>query len=108
MQPEDLDRAGFDTAVGVYRNLLHHRTVILEGIRLIASRNIIHLTDARTACAARSQSPDEDDWIARVQARMLADQGLDDSKFNRTVIGWATFYPVQVYLALLYAEIEYI
>ena len=39
---------------------------------------------------------------------MLADQGLDDSEPNQTVIGWATFYPVQVYLALLYAEIEYI
>ena len=108
LQPEDLDRAGFDAAVGVYRNLLHHQTVILEGIRLIAFRNMIHLTDARNACAAHSQSLDEDDWIARVQAKMLADQGLEDSKLNRIIIGWATFYPVQVYLALLHAEIEYI
>lgn len=108
LRPEDLDRAGFDAAVGVYRNLLHHRTVIVEGIRLIAARNMIHLTEARVACAAHSRSPDEDDWIARVQAKMLADQGLVESKLNRTIIGWATFNPVQVYLALLYAEIEYI
>ena len=108
MRPEDLDRAGFDAAVGVYRNLFHHRMVIAEGIRLIASRNMIHLTEARAACAAYARSLDEDDWIARVQAKMLADQGLEDSKLNRTVIGWATFYPVQVYLALLYAELEYI
>ena len=27
---------------------------------------------------------------------------------DRTIIGWATFYLVQVYLALLYAEIDYI
>ena len=40
--------------------------------------------------------------------KMLADQDLEDSKLNRTVIEWATFYPVQVYLSLLYAEIEYI
>lgn len=25
MRPEDLDRAGFDIAVRVYRNLFHHR-----------------------------------------------------------------------------------
>ena len=107
MRPEDLDRLGFDTAVGVYRNLFHHRTVILEGIRKVAFRNMIHLTDARIAYAAHSPLS-EDDWIPRVQAKMLADQGLDDSKVNHTVIGWATFYPLQVYLALLYAEIEYI
>ena len=107
-RPEDLDVAAFDAAVGIYRNLFHHRTVILEGIRQIAFRNMIHLGDARAACAAHAWSPDEDDWIGRVQAKMLADQGLDDSELNRTVIGWATFYPLQVYLALLYAEIEYI
>ena len=105
LRPEDLDRAGFDTAVGVYRNLFHHRTVILEGMRRIAFRNMIHLTEARHACAAHSN---EEGWIPRVQAKMLADQGLEDSKLNQTVIGWSTFYPVQVYLALLYAEIEFI
>lgn len=108
LRPEDLDRAGFDAVIGVYRNLFHHRTVIAEGIRQVACRNMIHLTEARVACAAHSRSLNEDDWIGRVQAKMLADQGLVDSKVNRTVIGWATFYPVQVYLALLYAEIEYI
>ena len=107
MRPEDLDRAGFDTAVGVYWNHFHHRTVLLEGIRQIACRNMIHPTDAREACEADSSS-DGDHWVEHVQAKMLADQGLDDSKLNRTVIGWATFYPVQVYLAMLYAEIEYL
>ena len=108
LRPEDLDRASFDVAVGVYRNLLHHRTVYLEGIRRIAFRNMIHLTEAVSACEELSCSENRDDWVVRVQAKMLADQGLDGNALNRIVITLATFYPVQIYLALLYAEIEYI
>ncbi|MCZ0952112.1 MAG: hypothetical protein OXJ56_05970 [Rhodospirillaceae bacterium] len=108
MRPEELDRAGFDVAVGVYRNLLHHRTVYLEGIRRIAFRNMIHLREAEGACGPFSPSRNRDEWALRVQAKMLADQGLEDNALNQIVIGLATFYPVQIYLALLYAEIEYI
>ena len=39
---------------------------------------------------------------------MLEDQNLEDNALNQIVIALATFYPVQIYLALLYAEIEYI
>lgn len=108
LRPEDLDRAGFDVAVGVYRNLLHHRTVYLEGIRRIAFRNMIHLREAEGACGPFSSSQNWDEWALRVQAKMLADQGLEDNALNQIVIALATFYPVQIYLALLYAEIEYI
>ena len=108
MRPEDLDRAGFDVAVGVYRNLLHHRTVYLEGIRRIAFRNMIHLTERAGACGPFSSSQSGDDWVLRVQTKMLADQGLENNALNYIVITLATFYPVQIYLALLYAEIEYI
>lgn len=31
---------------------------------------------------------------------------LGDNQLNRTAVAWATFYPVQVYLALLYVQIE--
>ena len=108
MKPEDSDRAGFDVSVGVYRNLLHHRTVYLEGIRRIAFRNMIHLREAEGACGPFSPSQNRDEWALRVQAKMLADQGLEDNALNLIVNGLATFYPVQIYLALLYAEIEYI
>ena len=94
--------------MGVYRNLLHHRTVYLEGIRRIAFRNMIHLREAEGACGPFSPSRNRDEWALRVQAKMLEDQGLEDNALNQIVIALATFYPVQIYLALLYAEIEYI
>lgn len=102
---DKLDITDLGVAVRTYRNLFHHRTV-LEGIRQIAARNMIHLAEARDHCAAFSSSADQDDWVPRVQSKMLSDQGLDDSESNRFILQCATFYPLQTYLALLYAEIE--
>ena len=104
---EDLDLSEIRVAVDAFRNLFYHRTVLVEGIRRIAMRNMLHLTDAKQHCNAHASSPEEDDWVPRVQAKMLSDQDLEDNEVNRMVVAWATFYPVQVYLALLYAEIEY-
>lgn len=106
MRLEDLNLTDLGVAVRAYRTLFHHRTVFLEGIRRIAARNMIHLAEARDHCAAFSSSADEDDWVTRVQSKMLSDQGLDDSEMNRAVLQGATFLPLQTYLALLYAEIE--
>ena len=106
MRLEDLNLTDLGVAVRAYRNLFHHRTVFLEGIRRIAARNMMHLAEARDHCAAFSSSADEDDWVPRVQSKMLSDQGGDDSETNRVILQWATFYPLQTYLALLYAEIE--
>lgn len=102
---DDRDLTDLGVAVRSYRNLFYHRTVLLEGIRRMAMRNMAHLTDAREHCDAHA-SLEEDDWVPRVQAKMLSDQGLENNELNRTVIEWATFCLLQVYLALLYAEIE--
>ena len=106
MRLADLNLTDLGVAVRAYRNLFHHRTVYLEGIRRIAARNMMHLAEARDHCAGFSSSADEDDWVPRVQSKMLSDQGLDDSETNRVILEWATFYPLQTYLALLYAKIE--
>ena len=106
MDLENLDITDLGVALRSYRNLFHHRTVFLEGIRRIAARNMIHLAEARDHCADFSSSADQDDLVPRVQSKMLHDQGLDDSESNRIILKCATFYPLQTYLALLYAEIE--
>ena len=103
---ERLGLAKLRDPVNSYRNLFYHRTVVVEGIRKIAFRNMAHLSDAM----GRSPSLDSvqgDDWITEVQRRMLHDQGVDDTPLNRTLIGWATYHPLQVYLGLLYAEVEF-
>ena len=104
---EDLELAELGVAVHSFRNLFYHRTVLLEGIRRVAVRNMAHLTDARRRCNAQGSLRVGEDWVPRVQATMLNDQGLNDNGQNRTVIAWATFYPLYVYLALLYAETDY-
>ena len=105
----DLERLGLAKLrdpVNCYRNLFYHRTVVAEGIRKIAFRNMAHLTDAIGRPPSLGSVRD-DDWVTEVQQRMLHDQGMDDTPLNRTLIGWATYHPLQVYLALLYAEVEF-
>ncbi len=94
--------AAIEAATRPFRNALYHRNAIVEGIRKVASRNMIHLTDAMQRCARR-----DDAWVERVQAVMLEDQGMDDNRINRAVLPLATLYPVQIYLALLYGQIEF-
>lgn len=71
---EHLDLTNLGVSVRSFRNRFHHRTVPLEGIRRIATRNMIHLTDARQQCDAHASSLEEDYWILRVQAKMLSDR----------------------------------
>ena len=49
-----------------------------------------------------------DEWVRELQDRMFRDQGYESSQLNRVLIQVATFTPVKLYLALLYAEIEYL
>lgn len=102
----DLNLDDVRTAVSRYRNLFYHRTVVLEGIRKIAFRNMVHLVEAIEYCES-CQILDDANPVSLFQKKMLEDQGLKNDSFNRMLIGWATFYPLQVYLALLYAEIEH-
>ena len=100
-----LDFTKIGIAVRSFRNLFYHRTVLLEGIRRMAARNLIHLAEAQRHCGVKS-SEEVHEWIPRVQARMLRDQGMENNSANRKILPFATFTPVQVYLALLYAELE--
>ena len=100
---EKMNIANIQSIVNPYGNLFYHRTVILERIRKIAFRNMIHLAEASTYC---KNSNAGEARMEDIQAKMLSDQGLENNKVNRTFIGSATFYPVQLYLALFYAEIE--
>lgn len=109
---ETLDVSEIRRMVKRYESVFYHRTVILEGIRKIAFRNMIHLTKARCDCKVEQNYHDDttvdDALIECTQARMLSDQGLENNTANRTILDWATFYPLQLYLSLFYAEIEFI
>ena len=99
----NLNIADIERKVKNFGNLFYHRTVILERIRKIAFRNMIHRTETERCC----RSVGGNIPMECVQAKMLSDQGLENNVINRTIIGWATYYPVQLYLALFYAEIEF-
>ncbi len=91
-----------------YRNALYHRSTLVEGIRKIAARNMVHLSRARGECGyGGDTSTLPDGWIEDVQNRMLLDQDLEPSRANRAFMGYATFLPVQIYLCLLHAGIEF-
>ena len=52
------------------------------------------------------------DWgdseaMARVQNKMLDDQGLDQTEENRSALVWASRAAWEIYMCLLYAEIEH-
>lgn len=97
----NIDVATVEATTRPYRNAQYHRTYVVEGIRKIATQNMIHLADAAQRCDLR------DDGWERVQAVMLEDQGLENDRLNRAVLTLGTYYPVQIYLALLYAETEF-
>ena len=105
---ENLEIKHLESLVHPYQNLFHHRTVILEGIRKIAFRNMIHLENTMNFLEESSKYGSKDKLkIERIKAKMLTDQGLENNTTNQAVIEWATFFPLQLYLALLYAEIEF-
>ncbi len=92
-----------------WRNALYHRNAIVEGIRKIASRNMVHLETAMEHCGvSRGEgSGESEDWIADVQEKVLKDQGLENTSRNRELLTLATFLPVATYGSLLYAEVEF-
>lgn len=106
MNLERLPLAALQRPVNSFSNLFHHRAVIVEGVRKIAFRNMAHLTVAMRRGPSLSHVAG-DYWVGEVQRRMLQDQGLEDTPLHRTLIGWATYYPLQVHLALLAAEVEF-
>ena len=87
-----------------YANLQYHRSTILEGVRLAAFRNIGHLNRAM-AVAGLSCLTDQGAIIA-VEDQMLNDQGMDPSPGNRELLGLVTWLTWEIYLRLLYAELD--
>ena len=96
----------------ILRNLIYHRAQILEPIRHLAFRNMRHLSDAMAyhpaPADAQVNSVEFKEWVHELQDRMLRDQGYESSEAHRSSIQIATFTPVKLYMALLYAEIEYL
>ena len=88
-----------------YVKLRDHRCGITEGIRVIAFRNVDHLTRSCEELGIAKIS-DEASHIL-VQNRMLEDQGLEKTDSNRWLVGLATWVPWEIYMCLLYAEIEH-
>ena len=88
-----------------YVKLRDHRCGITEGIRVIAFRNIDHLSRAGEQLGVANTS-DETSRIL-VQDKMLEDQGLEQIHINRLLLGWATWIPRELYMSLLGAEIEH-
>ena len=109
-EPAGLQTLHFRTAV--LRNLIYHRSLILEPIRRMAFRNMRHLSDAMAEHPAPGHaevdSVEFNEWVQEIQDRMLRDQGSESSELDRALIRIATFTPVKLYLGLLYAEIEYL
>ena len=87
-----------------YSRLRDHRCGITEGIRVIAFRNMDHLTTVSQQLGITGRI-DEDSY-SRVQDRMLEDQGLEKTDASLWWLGYATLIPWEIYMCLLYAEIE--
>ena len=105
---KEIDIADIEANTRPYRNALDHRNFVVEGIRQIAFRNMMHLTNAMRHCGISNPGGDlSEDRLIRVQGKMLKDQGLENSQGNRNVLALGTYYPVQIYLTLLYAGIEF-
>ncbi len=103
-----LDLAHLRTTVMQFQDLFHHRTVLLEPVRRMTYRNMAHLTDAMDRCEASGHTHSgKDDMIRCRQTVMLNDQGLEVTPLTLMLTGLSTFAPMKLYLALLYAELEY-
>lgn len=88
-----------------YRNIQYHRSMILEGIRTAALRNMTHMSRVMEQLGIPDLSSEES--TAAVQNQMLKDQGMEPTDFNRYVISRVKWQTWEVYLCVLYAEIEY-
>ena len=90
--------------VNFYRNLLYHRTSMLEGVRLVAFRNVSHLR--RTSRRLAVDDPDDADAYRALLDSMIADQGMDANDETRWILELTNRYVWETYLCVLYAEIE--
>ena len=90
--------------VNFYRNVLYHRTSMLEGVRLVAFRNVSHLRRSSRRLAV--DDPDDPDAYRTVLDGMIADQGMDATDETRWMLELTNRYVWETYLSLLYAEIE--
>ena len=88
-----------------YTKLRLHRCVILEGVRVIAFRNMDHLYTTRVRLQAMDWGDSE--AMARVQKKMLEHQGLEQTEANRSALVWASRAAWEIYMCLLYAEIQH-
>ena len=78
-----------------YGKLRLHRCVIVEGVRVIAFRNMDHLFTTRVRLGAMDWGDSE--AMARVQNKMLEDQGLDQTEANRSALVWTAELLVSLY-----------
>ena len=87
-----------------FEHLYDHRTGILEGVRLVAFRNIDHLVRAmgREGIDRFTTSAS----IVSVQDAMVRDQGLQPTPTSRWLLSCGTFNAWEIYLCLLLAEVE--
>ena len=91
-------------AIKHYRNLQYHRSVILEGVRIIAFRNVDHLGRVMESLGISQATDDRD--IEAVYELMFQGQDLDPDLSSRWVMEAATWIPWEMYLCLLSAELE--
>ena len=87
-----------------HRSLRYHRFRILEGIRAVAFRNLDELHGAMDHVGL-SQFQSEQDRAA-VHTHILDSLGFEANPFSRAVLSWTLWLPWEVYLCLIYAEIE--
>ena len=98
MSTRNLEAASF------YRNLLYHRTSMLEGVRLVAFRNVGHLH--RTLRRLGVDVADDADAYRAVVDGMIADQGMEANDQTRWMFELTNRYVWETYLCLVNAEIE--
>jgi len=101
---------GVERAGALLSHLRHHRTRIAEGLRRTAARNIQHWTrmDGQEPRLGSASTEAKSRRQERVWARVLSDQGLENTPVNRAAAACATFCPARAYFAVLYAEIDFL
>lgn len=76
----------------------------MEGIRILALRNISHVRRTVTAVGMNTLGDGRD--IDAVYDRMFKDQGMDPEFNSRSVLRFVTGVPLEVYFCLLSVELE--
>ncbi len=87
-----------------YRNLRRHRSTILEGVRRIAVRNINHLIRTMTRLGIRDLGREGD--AKEVLNVLFEEQGMGADVNSRPMVDYINMVPWEMYLCLLYVELE--